>query len=238
MHAVRLKSRFNRLCLAVCGGLVSANLAFAVAQDSRFEIRQDDVNVALDVQNVPRREALQRLLANPGIEFKWLNPSVANELITGTFNGTLSGIARQLLAQTDFVLVYERAAGTVRIARVLIVGRAQSGQTAARLAALEAAMQSPPMTPDPEGASAAPLPAARPNSGAGAQPLPFAGSMAGPQPTQPASIRSAASAAGTVSGPVPDPSGLTVPRPTSMGQPFSAPVVTAPTRPPPAAQGK
>jgi hypothetical protein len=121
-------------------GLISAGMAFAAVQDSRFEINRDDMNVALEVQNIPRREVLERIFADTEVAFKWLNPAFADELVSGTFNGTMPGIARQLLAQTDFALVYERAGDESRIVQVLIVGRAQAGQTAPGLAALAAAL--------------------------------------------------------------------------------------------------
>jgi hypothetical protein len=191
-----LTSLFARLCLCACGGIIFAGMALADVQESRFDISSDEANVALDVQGISRRAVLDRLFANTGIEFNWLNPSVADELISGKFNGTLSGIARQLLAQTDFVLVYD-GADKVRIARVLIVGRARSGQSAARTAGIEAAMRLPagvmaalpmpapggvltPMPMRPPAGVMAPSPMPAPGGVLTPMPLPASGSVAVP----------------------------------------------------------
>jgi hypothetical protein len=85
---------------------------------------------------VSRREVLDRLFAGTGIEIKWVNLSYGDQLISGTFRGEVTAIARQLLARTDFVLVRDRIDEASRITRIVIVGPAKGEQSPARLATI------------------------------------------------------------------------------------------------------
>jgi hypothetical protein len=125
----------------VYSGLVCGRLALADIQDSRFDISPDGANVDFDVRDTARRDVLSRLFDGTGIEIRWVNPSFADERISGRFSGPVSAVARQLLARTNFVLVHDRSDHASRVIRVVIVGPATGEQTAGR-AAIAAAMPS------------------------------------------------------------------------------------------------
>ena len=101
-------------------GPVSAGI-----QDSVFSIGADGT-VAFDVRDVARRDVLQRLVQGRAVELEWVDPAFADERITGVFNGNVDAVLQRLLAQTDFVAVYDRQSGKPRIARLIIVGKAAS----------------------------------------------------------------------------------------------------------------
>ena len=138
MNAVRtLKILVAALCAAAGSGSMLA-AALAAVQDSRFEFTADGADVDFDVRNVPRRDVLDRLFADTGIEFKWLSSSFAGEPISGQFTGAPSSVVRQLLAKTNFVIAYDDES---RVSRVIIVGPATGEQASAGLAAIAAAVQ-------------------------------------------------------------------------------------------------
>jgi hypothetical protein len=130
-HSMRklwtLSKLFARFCMGAGGGFVCANLAFAGMQDSRFGIDSDGTNVDFDVRETSRREVLDRVFAHSGVEITWLNAAFGDELITGTFSGTPSAVARRLLAQTNFVMIYG-GDDKSRVSRVLIIGKGEMGQ--------------------------------------------------------------------------------------------------------------
>jgi hypothetical protein len=104
----------------VCGGLMCGCLALAGDLDSRFDISPDGANVDFDVRDTARRDVLSRLFDGTGIEIRWVNPSFADERISGQFSGTASAVARQLLARTNFVLVHDGSDQASRVVRVVI----------------------------------------------------------------------------------------------------------------------
>jgi hypothetical protein len=95
------------LWAGACSGLICANVAFAAVQDSRFEFSADGTSVDFDVRDVSRREVLSRLFAGTDIEVKWVSSAFADEPMSGRFNGTSAAVARQLLGQTNFVIVHD-----------------------------------------------------------------------------------------------------------------------------------
>jgi hypothetical protein len=125
----------------VWSGLVCGGLALAGDLDSRFDISPDGASVDFEVRDTARRDVLSRLFDGTGIEIRWVNPSFADERISGQFSGPASAVARQLLARTNFVLVHDRSDHASRLIRVVIVGPAKGEQTAG-LAAIAAAMPS------------------------------------------------------------------------------------------------
>jgi hypothetical protein len=125
----------------VWSGLVCGGAALAGVQDSRFDVSPDGAHVDFDVRDTARRDVLSRLFDGTGIEIRWVNPSFADERISGQFSGPASAVARQLLARTNFVLVHDRSDDPSRLIRVVIVGPANGEQTAG-LAAIAAAMPS------------------------------------------------------------------------------------------------
>jgi hypothetical protein len=90
------------------------------------------------MRNVPRREVLERLLAGTGIGLTWVNPSFAEQPITGTFQGPREAVARQLLGETDFIIGYN---GKSEVERVVIVGSAGKTASPSALAVLAGAIQ-------------------------------------------------------------------------------------------------
>ena len=124
-------------CTLMCG------LACAGDQDSRFDLSPDGSRVEFDLRNASRREVLDRLFAGRGIEIRWINSSFADERISGRFSGSVSSVARDLLAQTNFVLVHDVQDEISRITRVVVVGPAKDAPRSDALAALAAAVSSP-----------------------------------------------------------------------------------------------
>jgi hypothetical protein len=188
----RLNCVFNYLFSVCIGGWLFASVGFAAVEDSRFDISADGASVNFDVRDVPRHEVLDRLFSSQGIKLEWQNRAVADELVSGTFRGTPSAVARQLLAPTNFVVFYDRADGETRITRVSIFGRAVAGQASFGLAALEAGMkptQKPPgSAPEAKARTKAmPVPTPIPASVAGQLPVPFPSpapvGLAAPQPS-------------------------------------------------------
>ena len=130
----------GRLAAAVCGCVISLNLAVAGIQDSRFEFSADGVNAEFEVRNVPRREVLTRLFADTGIEIRWINAAFADEPISGTFSGAADVVARQLLAQMNFVVVNDGSSDAPRMVRLIVVGAAKGDQSWPTLPAVTTAM--------------------------------------------------------------------------------------------------
>src|SRR5262245_34573913 len=124
-------------CTLMCGS------ACAGDQDSRFDLSPDGSRVDFDLRDAPRRDVLDRLFAGRGIEIRWINSSFANERISGRFSGSVSNVARDLLVQTNFVLVHEVQGETSRVTRVVVVGPAKGEPRSDALAALAAAVSSP-----------------------------------------------------------------------------------------------
>jgi len=135
-----LKALAGRLVAAACGCIVSLNLAVAGIQDSRFDFSADGVNVEFEVRNVPRREVLNRLFADTGIEIKWINAAFADEAMSGTFSGAADIVARQLLAQMNFVIVNDDGSDGPRMTRLIVVGPAKGDQSWPTLSAVTTAM--------------------------------------------------------------------------------------------------
>jgi hypothetical protein len=95
--------------------------------------------VDFDVREVARSYVVDQLFANRDIKIEWLNREIADEVISGQFQGTISGVARGLLAQFNVVLGYSKANDEVRITRIIVVGRVAAGRTSPGMAALEPA---------------------------------------------------------------------------------------------------
>jgi hypothetical protein len=128
----------------------------AGVQDSVFSVDADG-NVAFDVRDVARRDVLQRLVQGRAVELEWVDPAFADERITGVFNGNVDAVLQRLLAQTDFVAVYDRQGGKPRIARLIIVGKAASSGKAVTL---QGTIAPAPQSPGPPSSTG--LPAAAP----------------------------------------------------------------------------
>jgi hypothetical protein len=114
-----------RLAILAATAWSLAGPVSAGVQDSVFSVGADGT-VAFDVRDVARRDVLQRLVQGRAVELEWVDPAFADERITGVFNGSADAVLQRLLAQTDFVAVYDRQGGKPRIARLIIVGKAAS----------------------------------------------------------------------------------------------------------------
>jgi hypothetical protein len=226
-----LKILVAALCAAAGSGSMPAG-AFAAVQDSRFEFTADGADVDFDVRNVPRRDVLDRLFADTGIEIKWLSSSFAAEPISGQFNGAPSSVVRQLLAKTNFVIAYDDES---RVSRVIIVGPATGEQASAGVAAIAAAVQrhvrqaAPPKAQAPTAVaqnSAASAPGRSTPARTDSPPLAMiteGGTATGTAPAVALPTRSGNPA-------IPTPTAmaaLEIPVPASPGEPAIAPVPTA-----------
>ena len=184
-------SGFNRALIRLGAvatiGCLLASPGFAGVQDSVFFVSPDG-NVAFDVRDVSRREVLQRLLSSKAIELEWVDPVYADERISGAFNGNADTVLQRLLAQTDFVVVYNRDGGISRVARLIIVGKAASPSKSAGLLGINPPPPNLPVAPPPAAPALAPAPppvaaeapALRPASGSIALTPPSAADLAVP----------------------------------------------------------
>src|SRR5262245_16718447 len=146
--------RTSLVGLAAC---LLSGLALAGHQDSRFDVSPDGTLVDFDVQDVPRRDVLDRLFAAAAIEVRWIGSSFGDERISGKFSGPAASVARQLLAQTSFVLVHGDGDQAARVIRVVVVGPARGEQSSAALAALTAALPGEAAGPPAHGPGQMPL---------------------------------------------------------------------------------
>lgn len=117
----RGKSSFKSRCLGL-SILVYGCLIVAAAGSSQLDVSSDEKHVAYNVEEMSRREAIARLLAEKDVETAWNNSATADERITGRFAGTFDSVARDLLASTNFVIVYGRTSGTLQISRIVVYG--------------------------------------------------------------------------------------------------------------------
>jgi hypothetical protein len=140
---MRGNRRRNRgLChfILICtGSLLFPGAGFAAVADSQFRISSDGSRVELTLLDISRRDALDRLFSDRDIRLDWMSPALADERISGNYNGSLSQVARRLLEKLNFILVYDMTSNAPRITSVVIIGRAQ-GQPSPALATLQAAL--------------------------------------------------------------------------------------------------
>ena len=115
-----------------------------------LHLSRSNSNVTLDVTGTPRRAVLSRLFSGSNISFEWLDAPAGEVAITGRFSGTAGEIARKLLSDTDFVVVYESGGQARRISRVVIVGPSSGQPNATAVAALERASVDTPATQTPK----------------------------------------------------------------------------------------
>lgn len=143
MSAQRNRSWLRHLLIAACLAMLFLDgSSYAAAADAPREPGANSGNSEIKVDGLTRKQALDQLFAGLGIEIVWLNRAVADELVSGNFRGTLPEVARELLAQTNFVAAVARVENELRITRLVIVGRA-SGQSSPGLPALETALRRP-----------------------------------------------------------------------------------------------
>jgi hypothetical protein len=158
-----------------CSGLLGVSLAVAGVEDSRFEFSPDGASVEFDVRDTSRRDVLSQLFAGGDLEITWINAAFAEERIRGMFTGTPAAVARQLLAQTNFVVVRDGSGEGARVVRLVVVGPAQGELSSTGLAALTAAIKPVSKPKDPPEVGGAPT---RPEPAKGLKPQ-----LAGAPPT-------------------------------------------------------
>jgi hypothetical protein len=154
---------------------MQASPGFAGVQDSVFFISPDGSNIAFDVREVSRREVLDRLLVSRAIELDWVDSGFGDEKISGVFKGSADSVLQRLLAQTDFVAVYDRNGEKSRIARLIIVGKASSQSKQATVPALPGIEANTPLS-----TGDGPAPPLKPVSGAADFTLPSPRDLAMP----------------------------------------------------------
>ncbi len=148
------------VALGIVAGIggVPVGPASAGIRESAFFIAPGGASVVFDVRDVPRREVVDRLLAGRAVVLEWLDEALADEPITGVFNGSAEAVLQRLLAQANFVVVYDRSGDQPRISRLTILGKAAKQHRAPDLAgpgplpapgttAPAAAVPAPPVTP-------------------------------------------------------------------------------------------
>ena len=219
------------LCVGACSGVLSVK-AVAGIEDSRFEFSPDGASVEFDVRDTSRRDVLSQLFAGGDLEITWINAAFAEERIRGKFTGTPAAVARQLLAQTNFVVVRDGSGEEARAVRLVVVGPAQGELSSAGLAALTTAIKPVSKPKDPPEVGGAPT---RPEPARGSKPqLAGAGPAGAKRQASPLAV--AAAQAGLVlalseTGRGDDAVGLLVPPPADAIAPL--PVLKGGTEAPP-----
>jgi hypothetical protein len=129
-------------------GAVSALICLvstlAIAADDQFVFSDDRSSVRVKVHDVPLGEVLRRLLDNTRADIQWRDPTLEARAVTGSFNGAIADVVRQLLRETNFMLAYS---GKGTVARVIVLGKAGQTPAVALGVVLVPAGNSPP-TPD------------------------------------------------------------------------------------------
>jgi hypothetical protein len=171
-----------RLGVVAAIGSMLTGSGSAGIQDSMFFVDPDGSRVAFDVRDVSRREVLHRLLSSKSVVLEWVDQAFANERISGAFNGSIDAVLQGLLAQTDFVAVYDRDGGKSRIARLIIVGKAASPSRSAALQGTIAPAPSPTLAPSPTIPAFAPAPPPTAAQAPALQPVSGSIALAPPSP--------------------------------------------------------
>jgi hypothetical protein len=134
------------LRVAACSSLLVAGSTGAGLADIRLEFSSDG-KVDFEVRDTPRREALKQLFSDSAVEIKWISAAFAEQRIGGKFSGTPVAVVQQLLAGTNFVLVYRDENEVSRVVQLVIVGPSTRELSSTGLVALAAAIK-PVSQPD------------------------------------------------------------------------------------------
>ena len=81
----------------------------------------DRLSVRVDVRDMPLGEILRHLLNNIPADIKWMDPALERQPTTGSFNGPIANVVRQLLRGTNFMVAYSNKGA---VARVVVLGNA------------------------------------------------------------------------------------------------------------------
>jgi hypothetical protein len=79
-----------------------------------------DEAIVVELRDVPRRVALDRLLPSD-VRVQWSDDALANEVVSGNFRGTQANILRHVLARLNFIVAYDDS--QTRITRIVVLGR-------------------------------------------------------------------------------------------------------------------
>jgi hypothetical protein len=103
---------------------ISAVVAFALQATPCLAADCDTFGtVALEANGLPRREVMERLLADRGINLEWSDKSVADQPIKGVFKGDFDRVLRMVLSGTNWLAAYDGEEGC-RISKILVLGAA------------------------------------------------------------------------------------------------------------------
>jgi hypothetical protein len=131
---VALNQALIKLAIIAMMSGARASPSSAGGEDSTFFISPGGGNVTFRVWDGSRREVIGRLLAGRSVELEWRDLSVADEPIRGTFKGSPDSVLQRLLKQIDFVVVYDRDRGKLRISRLIVAGKVASERSSPRSA--------------------------------------------------------------------------------------------------------
>jgi hypothetical protein len=105
--------------------------SFGLAAQETFHIEMSpDGAFAVELREVPRRVALERLLP-ADVKVQWSENGLADEVVSGNFRGTQADIVKSVLARLNFIIAHDDS--QTRIMRVVVLGRA-SGPLAGSVA--------------------------------------------------------------------------------------------------------
>ena len=91
----------------------------AIAADDKFVFSDDRSSVRVEVRDMPRSEFLHRLFEGSHTDIKWGDPALANQPITGNFNGSIADVLRQVLRGINYTIAYS---GKNAVAHVIVLG--------------------------------------------------------------------------------------------------------------------
>ena len=103
------------------------DVALAKASETGVTFRFDGKQVTLTVSGATRREVLQKLLVERGIQVDWRNEDMAQDAVEGGFQGEMAYVVRRLLAPADSIIVYDTGGDEPRISRVIVIGPSRGG---------------------------------------------------------------------------------------------------------------
>lgn len=112
--------------------------------------------VSLDLAQESRSEALAELIPEGSAEITWRNPALADEPVTGHFEGTEAQVLKQLLAPANFAATYSDTGGELKLIKLIIFeDEAASGASPQEsVAPLTTPVAKPQEKIDPKGAAA------------------------------------------------------------------------------------
>ena len=93
----------------------------ASGANGQFVFSDDRLSVRVDVRDMPLGEILRHLLNNIPADIKWMDPALERQPTTGSFNGPIANVVRQLLRGTNFMVAYSNKGA---VARVVVLGNA------------------------------------------------------------------------------------------------------------------